>query len=135
MDLAAASAISASGMRVQAARLRVVAENLANVDATSRAPGGDPYRRKTISFENALDRELGHDVVRVRRYGADPSAFRVENRPGHPAADADGYVRLPNVNALVELMDMREAQRSYEANLNAMGVARAMRQRTLELLR
>ena len=135
MDLSKAMHIAASGMRVQGARMRVVAENLANADSSALAPGGEPYRRKTIAFDNALDRELGVELVRVARYGVDPSEPQLRHDPGHPAADPDGYVRMPNVQPLMELMDLREAQRSFEANLNALGLARAMVQRTLELLR
>ncbi len=135
MDLSKAMHISAAGMRVQGARLRVVAENLANADSTAERPGGEPYRRKTIAFENALDRELGVELVRVARYGVDPSAPPLRHDPGHPAADADGYVRTPNVEPMIELMDMREAQRSFEANLNALRLARSMIERALDLLR
>ena len=135
MDLSKAMKVAAAGMRVQGARMRVVAENLANADSTARVPGGEPYRRKTIAFENALDRGLGVELVRVARYGVDPSAPPLRHDPGHPAADADGYVRLPNVEPLIEMMDMHEAQRSFEANLNALRLARSMIERALELLR
>ncbi len=127
--------ISAAGMRVQGQRLRVVAENLANADSVSEVPGGDPYRRKTISFKNALDKELGLETVQVGKVGIDPSDFRMKYEPGNPAADAKGYVKLPNVNSLIEMTDMREAQRSYEANLRAIEVARTMLQRTIDLIR
>jgi flagellar basal-body rod protein FlgC len=127
--------ISAAGMRAQGQRLRVVAENLANADSVSEVPGGDPYRRKTISFKNQLDRELGMETVQVSKVGVDPSDFRMKYDPGNPAADAKGYVRLPNVNSLIEMTDMREAQRSYEANLRAIEVARTMLQRTIDLIR
>ena len=99
------------------------------------APGGEPYRRQTITFETALDRELGIELVRVARTGVDGAPFPLRYDPGHPAADADGYVLLPNVNPLLEMMDLREAQRSFEANLNALTLARSMVQRTLDLLR
>jgi flagellar basal-body rod protein FlgC len=135
MDLERSMRIAAAGMKAQSARLRVTAENLANAESTSRMPGGDPYRRKTVSFANRLDQALGADLVEVDRYGVDRSAFPLRFEPGHPAADARGYVKEPNVNALVEMMDMREAQRSYEANLNAQQQARAMLQKTLDLLR
>ena len=135
MDLEASMRIAASGMKAQAARLRVTAENLANAQSTARVPGGDPYRRKTISFESRLDRALGVELVEVARRGIDRGEFALRYDPGHPAADANGYVKLPNVNPLIELMDMREAQRSYEAGLNAQAQARAMLQKTLELLR
>src|SRR4026208_1623299 len=112
MDLMESLMISAAGMTPQAQRLRVVAENLANADSVSEVPGGDPYRRKTISFRNALDRELGLDTVQVQKIGLDQSDFKIKYEPGTPAADAKGYVKLPNVNALIEMTDMREAQRS-----------------------
>lgn len=135
MDLESSMRIAASGMKAQSARLRVTAENLANAESTSRTPGGDPYRRKTISFAERLDRQLGVELVEVDRFGVDGSAFPMRYEPGHPAADDKGYVKEPNVNPLVEMMDMREAQRSYEANLNAQQQARAMLQKTLDLLR
>jgi len=135
MDLMESLMISAAGMRVQGQRLRVVAENLANADSVSEVPGGDPYRRKTISFKNALDKELGLEMVQVGKVGIDPSDFRMKYEPGNPAADAKGYVKLPNVNSLIEMTDMREAQRSYEANLRAIEVARTMLQRTIDLIR
>ena len=135
MDLMESLMISAAGMRVQGQRLRVVAENLANADSVSEVPGGDPYRRKTISFRNTLDKELGLETVQVGKVGIDPSDFRMKYEPGNPAADAKGYVKLPNVNSLIEMTDMREAQRSYEANLRAIEVARTMLQRTIDLIR
>jgi flagellar basal-body rod protein FlgC len=135
MDLMESLMISAAGMRAQGQRLRVVAENLANADSVSEVPGGDPYRRKTISFKNQLDRELGLETVQVSKVGEDPSDFRMKYDPGNPAADAKGYVKLPNVNSLIEMSDMREAQRSYEANLRAIEVARSMLQRTIDLIR
>ena len=135
MDISKAIAISASGMDAQTARLRVIAENLANQDSTGSSPGADPYRRKTISFEDKLNSELGVDTVRVRKVGVDKSDLPKRYDPSHPAADAEGYVRTPNVNSFVEIMDMREAQRSYSANLNVMEVTRTMLNRTIELLK
>ncbi|HET6156822.1 MAG TPA: flagellar basal body rod protein FlgC [Dongiaceae bacterium] len=135
MDLMESLMISAAGMKVQGDRLRVVAENIANADSVSEVPGGDPYRRKTITFKNALDRELGLQTVQVTKVGVDQSDFRIKYDPGNPAADAKGYVKLPNVNSLIEMTDMREAQRSYEANLRAIEVARNMLQRTIDLIR
>ncbi|NJM91497.1 MAG: flagellar basal body rod protein FlgC [Rhodospirillaceae bacterium] len=135
MDLMESLMISAAGMRAQGQRLRVVAENLANADSVSEVAGGDPYRRKTISFKNQLDRELGMKTVQVSKVGEDPSDFRMKYDPGNPAADGKGYVKLPNVNSLIEMSDMREAQRSYEANLKAIEVARSMLQRTIDLIR
>ena len=135
MDLMESLMISAAGMKVQGDRLRVVAENLANADSVSETPGGNPYRRKVITFKNALDKELGLDTVQVSKIGVDQSDFRLKYEPGNPAADAKGYVKLPNVNSLIEMTDMREAQRSYEANLRAIEVARTMLQRTIDLIR
>ena len=135
MDLMESLMISAAGMRAQGQRLRVVAENLANADSVSELAGGDPYRRKTISFKNQLDRELGMETVQVSKVGEDPSDFRMKYDPGNPAADAKGYVKLPNVNSLIEMSDMREAQRSYEANLRAIEVASSMLQRTIDQIR
>jgi len=135
MDLMESLMISAAGMRVQGERLRVISENIANVDSVSERPGGDPYRRKTISFQNALDREMGVNLVKVKKVGLDPSEFTRKYDPNNPAADPSGYVKLPNVNALIEMNDMREAQRSYEANLKVIEVSRGMLQRTIDLLR
>lgn len=135
MDLVKALAVSASGMSSQGVRLRVVAENLANANSTAEVPGGEPYRRKLVSFKTVLDREAGVETVSVDRVGRDRSAFDTRFDPGHPSADADGYVQLPNVKPMVELVDLREAQRTYEANLNALTAARTMLMRTIDLLR
>lgn len=135
MELFDSMFISASGMRVQGERLRVIAENLANVDSVGETPGADPYRRKTVTFRNQLDREMGVDLVKVAKVGTDQSDFRKKYEPGNPAADKDGYVSLPNVNALVEMTDMREAQRSYEANLKVIEASRNMLSRTIDVLR
>lgn len=135
MDLNDAMHVAASGMKVQGTRLRLVAQNLANANSTGLAPGDEPYRRQTITFKNVLNRELGLEVVKVARTGVDPSPFPLHYEPGHPAADPDGYVQKPNVNSLLEMADLREAQRSFEANLNTLSMARSMVQRTLDLLR
>jgi flagellar basal-body rod protein FlgC len=135
MDLERALRISASGMQAQSTRLRVVAENLANRDSTGGAPGADPYRRKTVTFANRLDRAAGTPVVEVARVGRAQGDFPTRFDPGHPAADANGYVKLPNVDSLTETMDMREAQRSYAANLSVLEVTRGMLTRTIEALR
>lgn len=127
--------IATAGLKVQSARLRVTAENLANADSTAPVPGGDPYRRKTIAVGPVRDRESGLELVEVRRYGRAPGEFPMRYEPGHPAADANGYVKRPNVEPLIELMDMREAQRSYEANLNAFEMGRAAALRLIDLLR
>jgi flagellar basal-body rod protein FlgC len=135
MDLMKSIKISAAGMRVQGVRLKVIAENLANADSMSPIKGGDTYRRKIVNFENVLDRTVKADLVRVGSIGVDKAEFRKEFDPGHPAADETGYIKLPNVNALVEMMDMREAQRSYEANLRIIDVSKRMISRTVDLLR
>lgn len=135
MDISKAIAISSAGMDAQTERLRVIAENIANQDSTGSKPGADPYRRKTVTFEDKLNKALGIDTVRVRSVGTDKTAFTQRFDPSHPAADANGYVKTPNVNPFVEIMDMREAQRGYSANLNVMEVTRAMLTRTIELLK
>jgi len=135
MDLIKSMQISASGMRAQGTRLRVISENLANAQSTAQVPGGEPYQRRVVSFRNALDRATGVTEVRADRIRNDASEFQRRLDPGHPAADQDGYVLLPNVNPLLELTDMREAQRSYEANLNVLGASRSMLMRTIDMLR
>jgi len=126
--------VSASGLRAQSERMRVIAENMANADSMPQAPGLDPYRRKTVSFKTVLDREQNVDLVKIKKTGLDRSDFSKVYEPGHPGADNDGYVLKPNVNTLVEAMDMREAQRSYEANVNALETARSMLMRTIGIL-
>lgn len=135
MDLEKALDISASGMQAQTTRLRVIAENLANQDTTGATPGANPYRRKTVSFANQLDRASGANEVKVKKVGVDPAAFPQRYDPSNPAADAKGYVQLPNVNSFVEVMDMRDAQRSYSANLQAMQVTRGLLTRTIAMLK
>ena len=127
--------IAASGMHVQSARLQVVAENVANADTTAKAEGGDPYRRKTISFEEYLDRESGLNMVRVADVGRDNSAFALRYDPSHPAADKDGLVKISNVNPILEMANRREASRSYEANLNLYEAGRKMRGMMIDLLK
>ena len=122
-------------MKVQGTRLRVISENLANADSLPTGPGKSPYRRKNIQFQNVLNRELGLNLVKVKKIGVDKSEFNRRFEPGHPAADEKGYVQTPNVKTLIEVMDMREAQRSYEANLTAIRSARSMMRRTIGLLR
>jgi flagellar basal-body rod protein FlgC len=129
----AAMQVAASALRAQQARMRVIAENLANSDSTSRTAGGDPYRRQVPVFEPTSVN--GAEGVKLSRVVADPSDFRTEYAPGHPGADSKGYVKLPNVDPLVEALDMREAQRAYEANLNVIETARAMDSRTLDILK
>ncbi|MBA4223581.1 MAG: flagellar basal body rod protein FlgC [Bosea sp.] len=135
MDLLKSLAVAASGLKGQAGRMRVIAENLANADSSPERAGTDPYRRKIVTFQGKLDRELDAQVVELGRVSRDRSDFRSKYDPGHPAADASGQVKLPNVNSLVETMDMREAQRSYEANLNVISSTRRMIQRTIDILR
>lgn len=127
--------IATSGLRAQGQRLRVIAENIANADSVSQSPNGQPYRRKIISFKNELDRTTGAELVKLNRIDTDQSAYRLKYDPNHPSADPRGYVRLPNVNTLVEMVDMREAERSYEANLKTVEATRAMVQKTIDLLR
>jgi flagellar basal-body rod protein FlgC len=133
--LAASLKIASSGLTAQSERLRVVSENMANAQSTGDAPGADPFRRKTISFSAVLDRDSGGTEVDVARVGRDESAFPVEFIPGHEAADAQGYVKMPNVNMLVEMADLREANRSYEANLQVFKQARDLISMTIDLLR
>ncbi len=134
-DMLKAMSVAASGLQAQGTRLRVISENLANAGSTAEVPGGDPYRRKTVTFAAELDKAIGAEEVKVRRVGTDPAPFREIYEPSHPAADANGHVKLSNVNMLVELADMREAQRSYEANLQMIEQARTMLMRTIDLLR
>jgi flagellar basal-body rod protein FlgC len=135
VDLTQALSISAAGMNAQTERLRVIAENLANQDSTGSYPGATPYRRKTTVFENVMDRSLGVNTVRVQSVRPDPSAFPQKYDPANPAANPQGYVNQPNVNSFVEMMDMREAERSYSANLNVMQASRTMLTRVIDLLK
>ena len=135
MDLNNALQIAASGLRAQGQRLRVIAENIANADSVAKSPGGDPYRRKLITFKDQLDRASGADIVALNKIEDDQSDFRVKYDPGHPSADDKGYVRFPNVNTLIEMADMREAERSYEANLKTIEATRGMMLKTIDLLR
>ena len=135
MDFLKSISIAASGLRAQAGRMRVISENIANADSTATTQGGDPYRRKMPSFRSEVDRALDARVVALGRIQTDQSDFRLKYEPGHPAADANGNVKYPNVNSLVEMTDMREAQRSYEANINVISASRRMIQRTIEILK
>jgi flagellar basal-body rod protein FlgC len=134
-DFARSMGIATSGLRVQAGRIRVISENIANADSTSPSAGGDPYRRKVPTFQSTLDRTLDAKVVNLGKIAQDQSAFRVKYEPSNPAADATGNVKYPNVNPLIEMTDMRDAQRSYEANLNIISATRRMIQRTLDILK
>ncbi len=134
-DLLKSSLIAVSGLKAQAERLRVVAENLANADSVAQTPNGTPYRRKVVTFKDELDRSTGLNAAEVDKVLPDNSPFQRRYDPKHPAADKDGYVLAPNVNVLVEMMDMREAQRSYEANLNVISTSRTLLTRTVDLLK
>lgn len=135
MDFIKSIAIAASGLRAQAGRMRIIAENIANADSTASRPGGDPYRRKIPTFSSEIDRALDARMVKIGRVRPDQSDFQLKYQPGHPNADANGNVKYPNVNSLIEMTDMREAQRSYEANINVISATRRMIQRTMEILR
>ncbi|GBF26130.1 flagellar basal-body rod protein FlgC [bacterium MnTg02] len=135
MDFMKSMQIAAAGLRVQSGRMRVIAENLANSNSTAATKDDQPYRRKIPTFRQIFDRELGVTVVKSGPIKLDRSAFGLRYEPGHPAADAKGYVKTPNVNSLIETMDLREAQRTYEANLNIISSTRRMLARTLEILR
>jgi len=133
--LSTALKVAATGLTAQSERLRVVSENLANAQSTGNAPGADPYQRKTVSFAAEVDRSSGAAMVDVADVGRDQTEFPVEYLPGHEAADAAGYVKMPNVNPLVEMADMREANRSYEANLQVIKQARELINMTIDLMR
>lgn len=133
--LSASLKVAASGMTAQSERLRVVSENLANAQSTGQLPGSDPYQRKTVTFVAELDRASGASKVGVAAVGSDPSAFPIEYQPGHEAADEFGYVKMPNVNILIEMADMREAIRGYEANLQNIKQSRELISMTIDLLR
>ena len=135
MDLIKALKISAAGMKAQGVRLRVIAENMANANSLAPEPGGEPYRRKVVTFKNVLDRTFGVRMVEINKITVDRSDFKTKYDPAHPSADEDGYVLMPNVNTMVEMMDMREAQRSYSANLNVIEASKTMLMRTIEILR
>lgn len=135
MDLVKAMALAAQGMKAQGVRMKVISENLANADTTPSAAGQDPYRRQIVTFKNEMDRSEGVRHVSVDRIENDKSDFLIKYDPSHPAADEQGYIRTPNVNSLIEMMDMREAQRSYEANLGVIEMSRAMLMRMVDLLR
>ncbi len=134
-ELSKSTQIAISGMKVQSQRLRVVSENLANSDSMAQTPEGLPYRRKVVTFKNELDRASGINRVKVDKVRPDSAEFQRRFDPKHPAADRDGYVLAPNVNPLIEMMDMREAQRSYEANMNVINTSRTLLSRTVEMLR
>ena len=134
-DMNAALNVAASGLRAQTARMKVIAENIANANSTAPNPDANPYQRKVSVFGQVLNRENGTTEVKMTKVQKDTSEFRLRYDPTHPGANAEGYVKMPNVNTLIESLDMREAQRAYEANLNVVESARAMMSRTLDLLR
>ena len=135
MDFLKAMAIAASGLRAQAGRMRIISENIANADSTPTGPRSDPYRRKVPSFRSEVDRALNVQLVELGKTRTDTSDFQVKYEPGHPAADKNGNVKFPNVNPILEMTDMREAQRSYEANINVITATRRMLQRTIDILK
>ncbi len=135
MELLDSLYIAGAGMKAQSDRLRVVSENIANADSTGSTPGAEPYRRKTISFHNILDKELGIHKVETNKIGFDKTDFQKVYNPSNPAADEKGYVMMPNVNSLVEMVDMREARRGYEANVNVIEIAKSMLNQTISMLR
>jgi flagellar basal-body rod protein FlgC len=135
-DIMNAMTISAMGMKVQGTRLRVITENIANADTAGLTPGSEPYHRQTITFKNVLDKKMGLDLVEVNQISTDKKTpFPMKYMPDHPAADEKGMVKMPNVNSLIEIMDVKEAQRSYEANLGMIEQSRNMVMRTIDLLR
>ncbi|MCM2291402.1 flagellar basal body rod protein FlgC [Allorhizobium sp. BGMRC 0089] len=133
--LKAALKIAGSGLDVQSTRLRIVSENIANAQTTGDTPGADPYRRKTVTFGEAVDKATGADIVKVKKLGYDQSNFTEQYDPSNPAANSKGYVKMPNVNVLIEMADMREANRTYEANLQSVKQTRDMIMSTLDLLK
>ena len=135
MDFSKSMSVAASGMRAQTERMKIISENIANASSTATSKGGDPYRRKIATITPSFDRELGATLVNAGKPMNDKSDFRNQYDPGNPNADAQGYVKLPNVDPLIEALDMRDAQRAYEANLNVIDTARSMEMRTLDLLK
>jgi len=135
MDFMKSLFVAASGLKAQSGRMRVIAENIANADSTGRTPNADPYQRRIPTFESVFDSKMQANKVELGRIENDRSDFKTRFNPSHPAADAEGFVKMPNVDRLVEAVDMREAQRSYEANLNVISSTRTMLARTLDILR
>jgi flagellar basal-body rod protein FlgC len=135
MDFIKSIAIATTGMRAQAGRMRILSENIANADSTASTPGGDPYRRRIVTFRSELDRQLDAHVVSLGKVATDSSDFVVRHEPDNPMADGKGDVKYPNVNSLVEMTDFRDAQRSYEANINVISSTKRMLQRTLDILK
>ncbi len=134
-DLSVTSDIAVSGMKAQSERLRIISENMANAESVGIRPGEDPYRRQVVTFKNYIDKQTGAEMVKVDKVIKDQSPFVKKYAPNHPAADEQGYVSMPNVNTLVEMMDMKEAQRAYEANLTMVQTARDMNSKVLDILK
>lgn len=134
-NLSVTADIAVSGMKAQSDRLRIISENMANAESVGIRPGEDPYRRQVVTFKNYVDKSTGAEMVKVDKVVADKSPFELKYAPNHPAANAEGYVAMPNVNPLVEMMDMKEAQRSYEANLTMVQTARDMNSKVLDILK
>lgn len=134
-NLSVTADIAVSGMKAQSDRLRVISENMANAESVGVRPGEDPYRRQVVTFKNYVDKETGAEMVKVNKVIEDQSPFVMKYAPNHPAANAEGYVAMPNVNPLVEMMDMKEAQRAYEANLTMVQTARDMNSKVLDILK
>lgn len=134
-NLSISADIAFSGMKAQSERLRIISENMANAESVGIRPGEDPYRRQVVTFQNYVDKETGAEMVKVDKIVKDQSQFVKKYEPNHPAADANGYVTMPNVNPLIEMMDMKEAQRAYEANLTMVQTARGMNSKVLDILK
>lgn len=134
-DLSVSADIAVSGMKAQAQRLRIISENMANAESVATTKGGEPYRRQVVTFKQYVDKETGADMVKVDKVIKDQSEFIKKYDPNSPVADAQGYVSMPNVNPLIEMMDMKEAQRSYEANLSVMQTSRDMNSKILDVLK
>jgi flagellar basal-body rod protein FlgC len=135
MDFIKSIANATTGMRAQAGRMRILSENIANADSTASTPGGDPYRRRIVTFRSELDRQLDAHVVALGKVATESSDFVVRYEPDNPMADAKGDVKYPNVNPLIEMTDFRDAQRSYEANIKLISSTKRMLQRTLDILK
>lgn len=134
-NLSVSADIAVSGMKAQSERLRIISENMANADSIGIRPGEDPYRRQVVTFKDYIDKETGAKMVKVDKVVPDESQFPLKYDPNHPVANAEGYVAMPNVNPLIEMMDLKEAQRSYDANLSMMQTARDMNSKVLDLLK
>jgi flagellar basal-body rod protein FlgC len=134
-DFLSSLKIAATGLHAQNARMQIIAENLANVDSAGKTPTDNPYRRRIPTFQAVMDADAGGQIVKIGKTALDMSDFNMRYEPGHPAANSAGYVKYPNIDPLVEAMDMRQAQRTYEANLNVVTTTRQMLSRTLDILK